>query len=205
MGVIGSDMSPSEIPNAQWYARFSQSRASAAHCPFATVESCPRNYQSIALLGEAGSTKIPEKEDRRLLKHWKKSDLWPCTNEQATAIHGEPGNPSIFSNFCPEVTAERFGYFATSLTRYADELDVGHAHERLAREGIPAGHPSWSWSSCAPQHFTECPLYAVLSQHANTVRPTEPQPWWREHLAKIVVAVAVVVAVATAIITKLFA
>jgi hypothetical protein len=201
--IVTNQVSPSEIPNAEWYARFSQNRASAAHCPFATVEACPRYYQSLSLLGETGSAKIPEKEDRRLLKHWKKSDLWPRTNEQATAVSGEPGNPSAFSKFCPEITAEQFGYFATSLTRYADKLDVEHAHEHLTREGVPTSHPNWSWSSCIPQHFTECPVYTVLSQRANTLRPAEPQPWWREHLAKIVVAV--VVAIATAIIPRLFA
>lgn len=195
-------MSPREIPNAEWYARLSQRRATVAHCPFATVEACPRYYQSLSLLGEAGSTRIPEREDQRLLKRWKKNDLWPRTDDQATAISGAPGNPSIFSNFCPEVTAQRFGYFATSLTRYADELDVGQAHERLAKEGIPAGHPSWSWSSYASQHFTECAMYAVLSQRATTPR-REAQPWWREHLAKIVVAI--VIAIATAIIAKLSA
>lgn len=196
-------MGPREIPNAEWYARLSQNRGSATHCPFATVEACPRYYQSLSLLGEAGSTKIPEKEDQRLLRFWKKSDLWPRTAEQATSIAGQRANPSIFWNFCPEVAAERFGYYVTSLTRYADELDVDLAHERLAREGIPAGHPSWSWSSCAPQHFTECPIFAVLSQRVAAPRPAEAQPWWREHLAKIVVAV--MIAIATAIITKLFA
>lgn len=196
-------MCPSVIPNGEWYASVSQSRKSAAHCPFATVEGCPRYYQSLSLLGQAGSTKIPEKEDQRLLKLWKKSDLWPRTDEQATAIAGVPGNPSIFSNFCPEVTAGRFGYFATSLTRYADELDAGLAHDRLSRNGVSAGHPDWSWSLCVPQHFTECPHFAVLTHRATLQRSSEVQPWWREHLAKIIVAV--VTAIATAIITKLFA
>ena len=203
LGVIGADMHPSEVPNREWYARLSQSRAVAARCPFATVEACPRYFQSLSLLGEAGSTKIPEPEDQRLIKHWKSSDLWPRTAEQATAVAGEPGNPSIFSNFCPEVSFERFGYFATSLTRYADELDSGYAHERLAQEGAHAGHPNWSWSSCDPQHFTDCPIYSVLSHRAAAPQPQKLEPWWRKHLAEIVVAV--VVAIATAIATKVLA
>ena len=196
-------MQPSEAPNREWYARLSQTRASAARCPFATVEACPRYYQSQLLLGEAGSTKISEAEDQRLLKRWQSSDLWPRTAEHATSVAGEPGNPSIFSNFCPEVTFERFGYFATSLTRYADELDSDYAHERLAREGVPVSHPSWSWSSCVSQHFTDCPIYAVLLHRATVPQQQEPEPWWRRHLAEIVVAV--VLAFATAIITKVFA
>lgn len=192
-----------EIPNREWYSKRSQERDAPFRCPFATVGACPRYYQSLSLLGAAGSTKIPEVEDERLLKHWKSSDLWPRTDEQATGIFGEPGNPSIYSNFCPEVTFERFGYFATSLTRYADELDSGHTHERLTKEGVPSGHPNWSWSSCAPQHFTDCSIYAVLAHRVAAPQPQKPEPWWRKHLAEIVVAV--VVALVTAIITKAFA
>lgn len=196
-------MQPSETPNREWYARVSQSHAVGARCPFATVEACPRFYQSLSLLGEAGSTKISETEDQRLLEHWQSSDLWPRTAEQATSVSGTPESPSIFSNFCPEVSFERFGYFATSLTRYADELDSGFAHDRLAIESVPAGHPLWSWSSCVSQHFTDCPIYAVLFHRATAPQPQKPEPWWRKHLAEIIVAV--VVAIATAAISKLFA
>ncbi len=189
-------------PNREWYSKLSQERGATFRCPFATVEACPRYYQSLSLLGSAGSTKIPDVEDERLHKHWKSSDLWPRTDEQTTGIFGESGNPSIYSNFCPEVTFERFGYFASSLNRYADELDSGHAHERLAREGVPPDHPNWSWSSCVPQHFTDCSIYAVLA-HRDAAPPLQkPEPWWRKHLAEIVAAV--VVALATAIITKVF-
>lgn len=182
-----------EIPNREWYAGLSQKRGVAFRCPFATVESCPRFYQSLSLVGEAGSTRIPESEDQRLLKHWKSSDLWPRTDEQATGLFGGgAGNPSIYSNFCPEVTFERFGYFATSLTKYADEIDSGFAHERLAKEGEPPDHPRWSWESCAGQHFTECPIYAVLS-HRSKRPQSKAEPWWRKYLAEIVVAVVIAI------------
>jgi hypothetical protein len=193
-----------EIPNREWYAKLSQERHVAFHCPFATIEACPRFYQSLSLLGEAGSTKISEAEDERLLKHWKSSDLWPRTDEQATGLFGgAPGNPSMYCNFCPEVTFERFGYFATTLAKYGDEIDSGFAHERLAKNGTPPGHPNWSWSSCTSQHFTDCPIYSVLSHRTTVPQPQESEPWWRKHLAEIIVAV--IVAVATAIISKMFA
>lgn len=192
-----------EIPNQQWHSRLSKERSAPFRCPYATVEACPRYYQSLALLGAAGSTRIPEAEDQRLLKHWKSSDIWPRTDEHATAIFGESDNPSIYSNFCPEVTFERFGYFATSLTRYADDLDSFNAHERFAKEGVPAGHPNWSWSSCVSQHFTDCSIYAVLAHRDLAPQRQKPEPWWRKHLGEIVVAV--VVALATTIITKAFA
>lgn len=192
-----------EISGREWYARLSQERGAASRCPFATAEACPRYYQSLSLLGAAGSTMIPVVEDERLLNHWKLSDLWPRTDEQATAIFGKPGNPSIYSNFCPEVTFDRFGYFATSLTRYVDEIDAGYAHERFAKEGIPPGHPSWSWSSCASQHFTDCSIYAVLAHRVTVPQPQEPEPWWRKYIAEILGAFAV--AIGTAIVAKIFA
>ncbi len=181
-----------EVPNREWYAKVSQDRGVPFRCPFATVEACPRYYQSLSLLGMAGSTKIPEAEDERLLKHWKLSDLWPRTDEQATGVFGEPGNLSIYSNFCPEVTFERFGYFASSLTKYGDEIDSGFAHEHLAKDGTPCDDPRWSWQSCDRQHFTECPIYAVLS-HRSKSPLVKSEPWWRKYLAEIVVAIVVAI------------
>lgn len=191
------------IPDRTWYESVSQDRGVSFRCPFATVEACPRYYQSLALLGEAGSTSIPESEDKRLLKKWRTSDLWPRTDEQATSISGPVGTPSTFSNFCPEVSFERFGYFATLLARYRDEIDSGVAQEILAQEGIVANHPSWSWASCVGQHFTECPIYAVLSYRSHPV-PAEPkemqEPWWQKHLFEIVGTI--LAALAVALLTK---
>ena len=192
-----------EIPDLRWYASVSEGKGIAIRCPFATVEACPRYYQSLSLLGEAGSTKISKAEDDRLLAKWKKSDLWPRTAELATSIMGPDGNPSMFSNFCPEVLFDRFGHFATYLARYADEIDIAMAHEQLGKEKAPAGDPRWSWASSQAQHYSECPIYAVLAHRAETVgisSPRIPEPWWRKHLAELVTAV--VVAIVTILVTK---
>ncbi len=138
---------PPIIPNLAWATKISRKRGGPIRCPFATVESCPRYYQSLALLGGAGSTKIPEAEDKRLLKKWEKSDLWPRTEEQASSILGTGDKASIFSHFCPEVMYDRFGHFATVLTRYADEIDFGLAHQSLGKQGAPRDDPRWNWSS----------------------------------------------------------
>lgn len=188
------------IPDREWYTNLSQERGSAFRCPFATVESCPRYYQSLSLIGEAGSTKISEVEDERLLKHWKSSDLWPRTDEQATSLLGATGNPSIYCNFCPEVAFERFGYFATALAKYGDEIDSGFSHQNLANDGAPLGDPRWSWSSCTGQHFTECPIYAVLF-HRSKSPLAKTEPWWRKYLAEIVVSVVIAI---IGIIAKVF-
>jgi hypothetical protein len=175
-------------PDQKWYSEVGAARGVQGRCPYATIETCPRFFQSLSLLGEVGSTRIPKEEDDRLLAAWKKSDLWPRTEEQGTGVWG---GGSSFSNFCPEVTFDRFGYFATSLSRYSDEIDSGSAHERLAAQGAPAGHPLWSWQHATAQHFTDCPIHSVLNARPHTLVSTpmaaEP-PWWREHLWKLITA-----------------
>lgn len=98
-------MRAKEIPNLEWCVWKSKASGADIRCPFATVDSCPRYYQSLSLLGKAGSTTIETKEDSRLLEKWKKNDLWPRTAEYETSISGSEGKPRQFSNFCPEVAA----------------------------------------------------------------------------------------------------
>ncbi len=152
---------PTVIPDLDWYLEKSKTQGISPRCPHATLDSCPRFYQSLSLLGNAGSTRIDEDDDDRLLEKWKKSDLWPKTKEQATSISGS--NNDLFSNYCPEVAFERFGYFASVLARYANEIDRDNAHERLAKIGSTQNDWRWHWQSIQPQHYSECPLYSVLS------------------------------------------
>ncbi|MYD61723.1 MAG: hypothetical protein F4W91_11840 [Gemmatimonadetes bacterium] len=154
---------PTVIPDLDWYLEKSKTQGISPRCPHATSDSCPRFYQSLSLLGNAGSTKISKEEDDRLLKKWEKTDLWPKTKEQATSIGGSDNNYHHFSNYCPEVAFERFGYFASSLARYADEIDMDNAHERLAKTGSTENDWRWHWASIQPQHYSECPLYSILS------------------------------------------
>ena len=151
-------------PNLEWYAEESTRRGlPTPRCPFASVHRCPRYWQSLSLLGEAGSTSIDPDEDRALLARWRASDLWPPTLEQATSVSGPEGDRHIFSNFCPEVAFERFGLFAVFLARHADEIDSDLAHRCLETEGAPAGDWRWSWASVDPLHYADCPLYAPLA------------------------------------------
>ena len=188
-----------DIPDSHWYANLSQERGIAFRCPFTSVESCPRYYQSLSLLGEAGSTKIPDSEDQRLLKNWKRSDLWPRTSEQATSIVGPPGNPTMYSNFCPEVLFKRFGFFAIHLSKYWDEIDSDVAHQNLESNGAPSGHPSWKWRTCVSQHFSECPIYNVLS-HRSKSPTSKSEPWWWMYLDKIIAVVVAIVGIIAKII-----
>jgi hypothetical protein len=166
---------PQIIPNLAWATALSRERGGPIRCPFATVEACPRYYQSLALMGSAGSTKISDAEDKRLLKKWEKSDLWPRTDEQASSIFGPGDGVNIFSRFCPEVMFDQFGYFASGLSRYGDEIDSGLSHEQLAKQKASSEDPRWNWSSCTPMHYTECPVYAVLQNRMKKEIPGQDE------------------------------
>ena len=191
-----------EIPDITWYSLISSEKGLTARCPFAAVEACPRYYQSLSLAAETGATEIPPQEDKRLLKKWKASDLWPRTHELATSVQSSDSKLSMLSNFCPEVTFERFGYFSTFLSSYADEIDADAAHNRLKRDGAKPNDPGWRWQSTSPQHYSDCPIYSILHHRSATANDKVEAPWWREHLAEIIVGI--VVAAATAVLTKMF-
>jgi hypothetical protein len=164
---------PAETPNAEWYLRVSRERGVTPRCPFATVERCPRYYQSLSLLGEAGSTKMPPDEDERLKAFWEKSDLWPRTAEQAPYIFSSDGRWMSLSEFCPEAMHDRFGFFVKDLGNYFDGLDRGYAYEQLEKEGVPRTHWRWQWEWLKALHFTECPLYSPLSHRATNAPKVE--------------------------------
>jgi hypothetical protein len=193
------------IPDLNWCAEISKSKGVSVRCPFATVKSCPRYYQSLSLLGEAGSTKIPPEEDARLLKYWQSSDLWPRTGEYSTSISGPSGQPHQFSEFCPEVAFNRFGYFACYLARYSDEIDTDRAHHRLEKEHTAQNDWRWAWASLREQHYTECDIYSVLdyrSRPGDSASLPDPLPWWRKHIIELIVGL--IVTVIGGLLLKLF-
>jgi len=163
-------------PDLEWYSGVSQQRGVGPRCPFATVHRCPRYYQSLWLIGECtGATQIDPAEDADLRTKWERSDMWPSTGEQATSVSGPPGNAKMFMNFCPETAFDRFGWFATDLFHYTDEIDVGVAHARLGREGTHGDDWRWAWEIIHPMHYTECPLYSLLlHQPSSSVSPATP-------------------------------
>lgn len=152
------------FPDLEWYTTIGISSGKSPRCPFASPAGCPRYYQSLALMGVSGSTNISEKANKKLLKAWKKSRLWPNTDEQATSISGPEGHIKHYWNFCPEITFERFGLFATDLDKYADQVDMDSARSKLAVMGISTNDWRWSWSNVRPQHYFDCPLFSLLQE-----------------------------------------
>jgi hypothetical protein len=158
------------IPNLKWYTGLSEIRKVQPRCPFASVETCPRYFQSLSLLGCAGSTSIDDAEEERLIDYWKSSDLWPKTREYETSIMGPEGNPRIFTNFCPEITFDRFGYFATFFAGYSDEIDSDSARARLTKQGAATDDWRWRWSSLTELHYSDCHYYSLLDHRSKNNR-----------------------------------
>jgi hypothetical protein len=152
------------IPNIDWYRKVSIDLGVPTRCPFASVERCPRYYQSLSSLSSAGHTEIPPKKDKKLQKKWEKSDLWPTIGEQETLVSGAPERRKTFSNFCPEVAYDRFGFFGSELYPYHDETDQDHGINLGAQESLPSGHWVFNWSHVSKMHYTDCPLYSPLLQ-----------------------------------------
>lgn len=158
------------IPNFEWYTGLSEIRKVQPRCPFASVETCPRYFQSLSLLGCAGSTSIDDAEEERLIDHWKNSDLWPKTREYETSVAGPNNNPRIFTNFCPEIAYDRFGYFASFFAGYSDEIDSDSAHARLTKRDAPANDWRWRWSSLTQLHYSDCHYYSLLDHRSKNNR-----------------------------------
>lgn len=152
-------MKQQEISNLDWYTKKSEDRGLTVRCPFATVEKCPRYYASLSLLGEVGCTKIEPTEDKRLLAFWEKSDLWPRTLEQGTSVSN---NGKSIGNFCPEITLDQFGHSVTSFYKYIDNIDSEFAHKQLEKIEAPSNDERWFYEYHKSQHYSECPIYAVL-------------------------------------------
>jgi len=190
-----------QIADKTWYYGISEAKSLPLRCPFATVDRCPRYYQSLSLLAVTGATEIGAEDDSRLLKKWKHSELWPKIREHETSVSHSGERLSQINNFCPEVTHDRYGLFCTDLGTYADEIDVRTAHERLSTEVANPNNPNWHWSYAQEGHFSECPLYSVLSQNNSVIGNRQNslnEPWWQEHLAKIIVGIIIGIVVALA-------
>jgi hypothetical protein len=146
-------------PNFDWYSTISSPKNLTPRCPYANVDRCPRYYESLSLLGSAGITTVLQPyEEKRLLKKWRKSKLWPKVNEHATSVL----DGKNFSHFCPEVSYDFFDLFASELHRYTDEIDTHAAHAQLAKNGVSANNWRWQWAHITPLHYSECRLYSQL-------------------------------------------
>jgi len=105
----------------------------------ASLDRCSKYYECIVILGRAGKiTDLLPGEAKRLEEKWAGS-LAVLAEESPGYMSADEQVRSI-SNICPEVGFDTFGHFATGFVDYADELDSGLAHERLAWIGASRDH-----------------------------------------------------------------
>lgn len=153
------------FPDLAWYSAQSVRKGLPGRCPYASIHRCPRNFESAALLSDAGTTsRMSQELHDSTLEKWRKHELSPATVELATSISGG-STPNCYSNFCPETAFDTFGWFAATLIRIVDPIDRQIA-ERLIKENPAPTEKDWrwTWSYVAPLHYTDCPLYAKLYQ-----------------------------------------
>ncbi|OAI03442.1 hypothetical protein A1353_14575 [Methylomonas methanica] len=111
------------------------------------------------MLGEVKMITSISVDNKEILDtFWADSGLLPVVAENNTGISECNGKPSTFSNFCPEVTFAYFGYYASYLTKYADEIDKDSGHRIAERESL---HNDWrhEWAHISACHFLECSSY----------------------------------------------
>jgi hypothetical protein len=116
------------------------------------------------MLGEVGmTTSISDNKKEELEAFWKKSEILPVIAEGDTGISGPKGKSSSFSNFCPEVSFTYFGYYASYLAKYADEIDSDTGHRIAEREKV-ANDWRYQWAFLNACHFLDCSVYSQVHE-----------------------------------------
>ena len=138
-----------EKPDFAWYSGVSKKQGLPPRCPIAPAQLCPRYYESLEALGRGRSfTSIPAEPAALLERKWKPftsviAEEEPCADEKSV------------NHFCPEVSYDRFGYFASFLHEYTDEIDRDNMYKLYERRGITEQFdPRWCWITAL--HYTEC-------------------------------------------------
>jgi len=153
---------PITVPDSSWYRTKSAEVDAPLSCPYANVHKCPRYYASIYMLGEVKMiTSISDDKKTELDAFWAESNVEPVIAEDDTGISGSEGKSSSFSNFCPEVTFTYFGYYASFLARYADEIDKDNGQRIAERESVKNDW-RYVWAFVTACHFLDCSVYSQV-------------------------------------------
>ena len=156
---------PPIYPDLAWYSAISERRHFAGRCPHATVQRCPRYFNSLALLSDAKIVnQMPKVIYESAEAKWRMHDLAPATSETDSSISGADGDLSALSNFCPEVAFDAFRLFASTLIRLSTDPVDREIAEQFIREdpSLDGQDWRWSWGHIEPLHYSDCPLYSKL-------------------------------------------
>lgn len=153
-------------PNFEWYSLKSEAKKLPPRCPLASPESCPKYYDCLWLLGECKIIKKLPIEDKICFD--KKRELFKSIiGEQESSVNYVDDRLVSINRFCPEISYNVFGYFATVLHCYVDEIDLRYAHQELMRENIDLSDYRWQWWIVIPRHYAECQEYSIFSNFAS--------------------------------------
>lgn len=166
-------------PDIEWYTEISRNLGVSHRCPFASVHRCPRYFQGVSLLGDQGLlSRFDSQTDQDIGEKWEATDIWPAAWHEYSGISSSDGRPFLYRDFCPEIAAQAFGLFAATLIRYSDEIDQASAHGRLKSNPESVDKDwRWRWSSVSEMHYTNCPVYSLLSANLKPLirkESTEP-------------------------------
>jgi 5-methylcytosine-specific restriction endonuclease McrA len=163
------------IPTFDWYSGESRKFGLPPRCPIAHAELCPRYWQSLDALGRkrpGGITTIPGEQDAALQRKWKMFS--------AVIAEEEPiADEYSVTHFCPEVTYNIFGYFASFLHEYVDDIDREIVWKLHERDGT-TDQVDARWQYITPLHYTECREYSIHATFSkgkpSKARPGEVSP-----------------------------
>ena len=149
-------------PTLEWYKSVSAKYNLPPRCPFANSYKCPKYYDSLYLLEGTGATSMTDEDIKELNKYWEERKLKFALKEEVPSIARNGDRFSYLTNFCPEATFLRFGYFASHLSEFADEIDRDIKHKELGKRNIDTDDWRWYFQYLTPQHYTDCLFYSIL-------------------------------------------
>jgi hypothetical protein len=147
---------------AWYFAKSKEIEGAPLRCPYATPDRCPRHFQSLALAHKLGACAMDPYDENRFQTRWSQETLTSALPEVSPSVMSSNDQFSMLTNFCPEVTYELKGAFASAIYAYADEIDRDLAHQRLIKTGEGSNDFRWSWAEMIPLHYRECPTFALL-------------------------------------------
>jgi len=163
--LMASKDSPDK-PDFAWYTAESKRKGLSPRCPIADAALCPRYWLSLDALGRNRQfTSISPERNAELERKWKM--FVPVVAEE------EPvADEKSIDHFCPEVSFDRFGLFASFLHEYIDDIDRETLYTYHERKGTLDQHDArWQWIT--PCHYTECREYSIHAPFAKG-KPAKP-------------------------------
>jgi predicted nucleotide-binding protein len=107
--------------------------------------------------------------DDSLQKKWQ--PFVSAIREESPGISTVNHELRSLDNFCPEVAYDIFGYFASYLNGYADDIDREADCRAYERERIPEKFDA-AWATITPKHFTECREYSLRANYPAALTTT---------------------------------